>query len=213
MTSSRMLRPVLTLLAGGLVASCGSADGDPARFATMAQHVADISLDGGAGREKPPVEATAAERGLRPAYSESALSHAGLKVEVMDPHELWDARDGLRPAFPATRPVVQPAAQRIAAQPAMSVSVEEGRPVTAQAQTRKVIQLGAYSSPEAARAAWAAIRTGQAGSVLGDLTPDFEAVKVDGRSLVRLRVSAPPAAAAAVCRAAEVTDPWCMRGA
>lgn len=212
MTSSRMLRPVLTLLAGGLVASCGSADGDANRFASLAQHVADIPVDGQAvARTRPAVEATAAERGLRPAFPEIAVKQAGLKVEVMDPHDLWDSRDGLRPAFPAGGLAIEPKQRQTIVRFAPEVRPVV-RPENVSTGSRKTIQLGAYSSPEAAHAAWAAARSGRAAAALQGLTPDFEAVKVNGRSLVRLRVSAPSAAAAAVCRAAEVADPWCLRG-
>ena len=86
MTPSLLIRPVLACLAAATLSACGMVDADPHRFENMAEAVAAIPLD--EPREAAPVDAvaarTAAEAGLRPA----------LKVEVMDPHALWDARDG-----------------------------------------------------------------------------------------------------------------------
>ena len=64
MTPSRMLRPVLLGLAGLATSSCSLVEGDPHRFESMAQYVADIPLDGGAR----PVR-TSQESGLRPAIA------------------------------------------------------------------------------------------------------------------------------------------------
>ena len=73
-----------------------------------------------------------------------------------------------------------------------------------------VVQLGAFSSETAARAAWAEI--GKGGALAG-LSPRFEAVEVNGKRLTRLKVGPIPAqAAAGLCRAARVVDPWCRRG-
>jgi len=156
-------------------------EGEPNRFENMARHVAAIPLDGGpasgAAEGRTTGAASAAELGLRPAISTGSgttgrSATGALKVEVMDPHDLWDARDGLR--------------GRIQVEPAAAVAASAARPVRAAltARTvdaapdmaRTVIQLGAYSSAEAARAA-------------------------------------PRDAAAAICRAVEVSDPWCLRGA
>ncbi|CAN5269235.1 hypothetical protein BH10PSE1_BH10PSE1_14910 [soil metagenome] len=208
-----------------MTSSCGMVEGDPHRFEGLAQHVADIRLDGStdAPSSDRPVR-TAAEAGLRPAIASSGDGR--LKVEVMDPHDLWDARDaGLRgtieqvgsravqAAAPAVaEAVVQRVSTRMAEAPPM-------RPVIASApssprttiQTRTTIQLGAYSSAEAARAAWADVSTGVARNALKGLSPVFEAVQVNGRPFTRLKVAAPATAATAICRAAEVSDPWCAR--
>ena len=69
-----------------------------------------------------------------------------------------------------------------------------------------LVQIGAYSSEAAARAAWARLD-------LDGLTPVYEAAEVGGRRLTRLKVRAPAAGAAAVCAAAGIDDPWCRRGA
>lgn len=215
MTPSRMLRPVLTLLAGGFVASCGSADGDANRFASLAQQVADIQVDGQpASSADPKPTDTAAARGLRPAFAAKPARAGALTVQVMDPHELWDARDGLRRPLASAEPVLTHAAEREAATPQVSARPKAAaRSAVASRASRATIQLGAYSSPEAARAAWTDARTGRARVALDGLTPDFVTVQVNGKSLVRLRVSAPAATAADICRAAEVSDPWCARGA
>ncbi|MGQ2992310.1 MAG: SPOR domain-containing protein [Brevundimonas sp.] len=214
MTSSRTLRPVLTLLAGGLVASCGAAEVDANRFANLAQQVADIPVDGPVASAREPQETdTAATRGLRPAFGVETGQAGALRVEVLDPHALWDARDGLRRPPAAAEPVLQQAVQRAVA-PAPVAVTPEVRPMAAASRgPRTTIQLGAYSSPEAARSAWAAASAGKARAALNGLTPDFVAVQVNGKPYVRLRVSAPAATAAAICRAAEVSDPWCLRGA
>ena len=214
MTLSRTLRPVLTLLAGGLVASCGAADADANRFANLAQQVADIPVDGQATSARGPQSADTAEtRGLRPAFAVEPGQAGALRVEVMDPHALWDARDGLRRPLAAAEPVLQHAVDRAVAPSPVSVRPEV-RPMDAASRgPRTTIQLGAYSSPEAARSAWAAASAGKARAALNGLTPDFVAVQVDGKPYVRLRVSAPAATAAAICRAVEVSDPWCLRGA
>src|SRR5690606_19559993 len=129
--------------------------------------------------------ASAAERGLRPA----------LRIQVMDPHELWAARDGeLAPAIAAAAP-----AMARAAAPAVVEAVRTG--VT--------IQIGAYSSEQAAMTAWRAA-AGRAPDQFGALEPTLEPVTVSGRQLVRLKAGPVPAAdAPAVCRAAGVTDQWC----
>lgn len=204
MTSGRMLRPALALVLGSLVTSCSGVEGEADRFEDMARQVAAIPVD---GAERP---ATAAELGLRPALSTDrpvTVSTAGLKVEVLDPHELWDARDGLRRPFaPTTTEKVQ---IEVLPQPASGVATPPAatRPATAAATT---IQLGAYSSLEIARAAWTDARA--ASAALNGLTPEFATVQVNGKPFVRLRVKAPVADRAAICRALEIADPWCLRG-
>ena len=74
-----------------------------------------------------------------------------------------------------------------------------------------LIQLGAYSSEDSARLAWARLKSKAEAGVLDSLAPVFEGVDIDGRRLVRLKVAAPAGAAAAVCAAARIDDPWCRR--
>ena len=212
MTPSLLIRPVLACLAAATLSACGMVDADPHRFENMAEAVAAIPLDGQAERAeaRTPVVRTAAEAGLRPA----------LKVEVMDPHALWDARDG------GLRGLAEQQGQRIAAAAAPAVAdamVREASdrvkgaaaraglrpakaPVAAPPAAGTLVQIGAYSSESAARAAWARLD-------LDGLSPVFEAVEVGGRRLTRLKVRAPAARAAAVCAAAGIDDPWCHRAA
>ena len=209
MTPSLLLRPVLACAAAATLSACGMIDSDPHRFESMAEAVAAIPLDDAA--KATPTRHTAAETGLRPA----------LRVQVMDPHALWDARDGGLGATDAeTAPrLVAAAAPAVAGAVVQTVSVRldsaaakaglrPARPARSNTSsgTNAVVQIGAYSSEAAARAAWARLD-------LDGLTPVFESVNVDGRQLTRLKVRAPAAGAAAVCAAAGIDDPWCHRAA
>jgi cell division septation protein DedD len=154
-----------------------------------------------------------------------------MQVALMTPHQMWDARDAqagagrpdglrdaaLRMAEPAVEPVmraaapvvakavVEQAAARVAPQPSL-------RPAAIRTETAapgRTIQLGAYSSEAGARAAWSRLK---ANADLSSLSPVFEGVEVNGRSLTRLKVGPIPAeAASALCQAAQVADPWCRR--
>jgi hypothetical protein len=208
MTPSLLIRPVLACLAAATLSACGMVDADPHRFENMAETVAAIPLDqpGEAGPADAVAAGTAAEAGLRPA----------LQVQVMDPHALWDARDGgLRGVAEeqgarlaaAAAPAVADAVVRNVSARIDSAAAEAGlRPAQAPRSAGKLVQIGAYSSESAARAAWARLD-------LDGLTPVFEAVEVGGRRLTRLKVRAPAARAAAVCAAAGIDDPWCHRAA
>ena len=214
MTPSILIRPVAVLVAAIGLNACGMVDSDPHRFENLANSVAAIDLEG-----KPaaaPQTHSAAEAGMRPA----------LRVEVMDPHALWDARDGLDGAVDRAAPrlvaaaapavadaVVQQVSDRIDAassrvglRPAVA-----SRPATAPRAGRGLVQLGAYSSEPAARAAWTRLKSGDAAWALDGLSPVYEGVEVGGRRLTRLKVAAPAAGAAAVCAAAGIDDPWCNR--
>ena len=211
MTPRLILRPVLACAAAATLSACGMIDSDPHRFESMAEAVAAIPLDdeADAAPAEAPAVRTASEVGLRPA----------LRVQVMDPHALWDARDGGLRAMAAEQgerlavaaapavaeAVVQKASTRIAS---AAAGLRPARPEREAAAPRsgKLVQIGAYSSEAAARAAWARLN-------LDDLTPVFEAVDVEGRHLTRLKVRAPASGAAAVCAAAGIDDPWCHRAA
>lgn len=215
MTPRLPFRPVLALLLAMGLTACGVVESDPNRFENLAEQVAAIPLDGSTPTR--PVGTAAArsdDRGLRPA----------LRVEVMDPHALWDARDG------GLGGVVQAATSRAAAAAAPAVVdgvVAEvrgrvdsvvGRPSLRPAlrvveAERPLVQLGAYSTESAARAAWSRLQAGPAAEALQGLTPVLEPVEVGGRRLVRLKTPAPAAGAAALCAAAGVDDPWCRRAA
>jgi len=195
-------------------------EGDPHRFESLAKAVAAIPVDGARAPAAAP-HPGAAHPGLRPA----------IRVEVLDPHALWDARDA------DLNGMVQQAAPRLvaAAAPAVADAVVQqvsarlndatahvslrpainGRPVVpiAAAKVRGLVQLGAYSSEASARSAWTRLKRGQASWALDGLSPVYEAVEVGGRSLTRLKVQAPAAGAEALCAAAGVDDPWCRRTA
>lgn len=217
MTPSPAIRPVLAVFAAASLSACGMVDSDPHRFENMADSIAAIPLDGQGARVAKRVAPTA-ESGSRPA----------LRVEVMDPHALWDARDGglngiAREAAPqlaaAAAPamaeaVVQNVSARIdgaATRLGLTPTVKAG-PVPVD-PPRALVQIGAYSSEASARAAWARLQKGAASTVVEGLTPVFEAVEVEGRRLTRLKVQAPASGAASLCAAAGIDDPWCRRAA
>ncbi|HYC97951.1 SPOR domain-containing protein [Brevundimonas sp.] len=211
MTPSLIIRPVLACLAAATLSACGLVDSDPDRFENLAESVAAIPLDGSAART--PTRGAGAEAGLRPA----------LRVEVMDPHALWDARDGdlravagqqaPRLIAAAAPPVVEAVVHKVSTR-IDGAAVQAGlRPAQPSRATGGLVQIGAYSSEAAARAAWAELRDGDAARALDGLTPVFEGVEIGGRRLTRLKVRAPAAGAAAVCAAAGIDDPWCRRAA
>ncbi len=213
MTFVACVRPVLVLLAVAGVGACGAVE-DPHRFETMAQQVADIPLD---GQVQPKVQSVKAQAdgGLRPA----------LQVDVMDVHEFWDARDGIASATDAVvdgvadsvKPVVSRAVVRQAEDAVDGITLRpaihaQDVPLeTVMRPSSLLVQLGAYASEEAARAAWVRLKSGSAAWALEGLTPVYEAVDVNRRRLVRLKVQTPPAGAPAVCAAAGIDDPWCHR--
>lgn len=187
-----------------LLSGCGMAEADPHRFEGVAEHIAAIPLSARPEtRHEPAGPRNAEEAGLRP-----------LKVELLTPHQLWDARDGLTskaaavlPAMPAVfhdpeAPAEVQAAQRAEAQPSPPVAV------AAAAAPAVLIQLGAYASQASAQAAWDRLGQGSHG-----LNPVFEPVEVNGRRLVRLKVRAGSSQARALCERVAASDPWCVRAA
>lgn len=216
MTPRLPFRPVFALLLAAGLSACGMVEGDPNRFENLAERVAAIPLDGSDAPAAVAVsDRPAADRGLRPA----------LRVEVLDPHALWDARDG------GLNGVVHTASARVAAAaaaPAVVDGVVTGvrarvdsvarrtplRPALRMVEAdRPLVQLGAYSTEAAARAAWGRLQAGPAAEALQGLSPVLEPVEVGGRRLVRLKAPAPAAGAEALCAAAGVDDPWCRRAA
>ena len=209
----RVMTPVscigkgLAFLALAALGACGTSEADASRFQGMADRVASIEvpLDG----QAKPVR-TAHEAGLRGA-------NAPLKVEVMTPYQLWDARDGALPPPPANSEIA-PALIRAAAPAVAEAAVDAVKARAAEALRpafprggAKTIQLGAYSSAESARAAWSRLQRGEGGQMLANMTPVYETVEVGGRSLTRLKVPADRSTAAAICDAAKVNDSWCAR--
>ena len=237
MTPSRMLRPVLVCLAlsgvGLATASCGMVEGDPHRFQTLAEKVADIRIDGSDAAQPARASTQLAEAQPTPPAipAASAPTGQGLRVEVMDPHDLWDARDGLRrtvseqtaavaetTAPMVARAMVQQVSDRISGHRAAgtqslrpAVVRERETSLRAPVAGRTTIQLGAYSSEAAARSAWTSVSNGKARRALEGLSPMFERVTVGGRPFTRLKVAAPAQAALVICQAVAVSDPWCAR--
>lgn len=223
MTLRRMLRPALVcftvMLGAGAMASCSAVEGENNRFESLAQHVADIRLDG----SPEPASLAAEQPPMRPAM---ASSRSPLKVELMDVHDLWDARDGglrgtvgdigERAAQVAAPVVAQAALQRASLRHSNATQMRPAMPVEPVVEreagdSRTLIQIGAYSSPEAARVAWANVSKGSARGALSGLSPVYEAVEVNGRQFTRLKIAAPAASGAAICQAVAVSDPWCAR--
>lgn len=220
MTPAHATRPALLMVALSLpilLSACSGVEGEPRRFESMARRVADIDVPLRVGETPGPALADAKSAGLRPADGFTPV-----QVAVMDPHDMWDARDaqaaGLRFVAKAAAPVVaEAAAQRVstAVEAVLPTRAMEEKPALRQTDTRRsVIQLGAFSSEDAARAAWDKVRGGAGRSALEGMTPIFEAVEVNGRALTRLKVGPiSPDAALALCQAAQVADPWCRRPA
>jgi hypothetical protein len=214
MTLRLVIRPVLVLAALAGLGACGMVEADPNRFETLANSVAAIPLDG----PRPPAP---------PRPSREAQLRPALRVEVMDPHALWDARDGLQGAVERAAPQLAAAAAPALAEAIVQRVSERADGARASAGLRPavvrapvaprpgagLVQLGAYSSEASARSAWSRLKAGEAASALAGLTPVFEAVEVGGRTLTRLKVEAPRTGAAAVCAAARIDDPWCHRAA
>lgn len=214
MTPSPLIRPVLVLLATAGLGACGMVEADPHRFEALANSVAAIPLE---GQRTTAPSRSSGEAGLRPA----------LRVEVMDPHALWDARDGFEGAVERAAPRLAAAAapavadavvQRVSARIDEATTRAGLRPAIARAPAvprakAGLVQLGAYSSEASARSAWTRLKASEAAWALDGLTPVYEAVDVGGRTLTRLKVRAPAAGAAAVCAAAGIDDPWCRRAA
>lgn len=193
-------RVVLIAAAALALSGCGGAEGDPHRFENLAHRVADIAVP----MEQPGAAPDSARAGLRPAHM------APLTVQVMEPHDLWDARDGV------VRDMARVAVAEVAAQVTSQVTsqatgLRPALPARAIAAGR-TIQLGAFSTEAAAQAAWTRVSQGPAARMLAGLSPAFEAVEVNGRRFTRLKVGPIPAeSAAALCVAAQVADPWCRR--
>lgn len=184
MTSPAPLRPALAVALAATLSACGVSERDPHRLESLAQSVADIPLSAETTSPPPPKEA-----GRRP-----------LKVELLTPHQLWDARDGAVGVARAVAPA--PPGFRDPEAPPQSTSASPApRP------TRRLIQLGAYASQTAAHAAWTRLQAQEPG--LGAVAPVFEPVQSGGRSLIRLKVTADPEQAKALCARIAASDPWC----
>lgn len=203
MKASVILRFGSVSALAALLAGCGMAEADPHRFEGVAERIAAIPLSAKPEPAREPAgPRNAEEAGLRP-----------LKVELLTPHQLWDARDGLT----ATAAAVMPTVPAVFHDPEAPAEVQAAASVPPEAQPLRrvavtapssavLIQLGAYASQASAQAAWD--RLGQ-----GGLNPVFEPVEVNGRRLVRLKVRAGSTQARVLCERVAASDPWCVRAA
>jgi hypothetical protein len=209
MTPAEATRPVLLALIGaGAALSLSACDGDAVetqRFETMARAVAAVDVSGG----------RSASGGLRGA------DFSPVKVAVMDPHEMWDARDaqaaGMRGAVEMSAPppaIVRAVVRsREAAPPPTEADLTVDAGTVAPDPTSaapRMIQLGAYGSEAMAQAAWEQL-SGR--SDLQGVEPVFEPVERGGSRLMRLKVGPlPPEVAEGLCQTIAGADPWCAGG-
>ncbi|WP_409018383.1 SPOR domain-containing protein [Brevundimonas vesicularis] len=211
LSATSRLIPLMAAIAA--LAACDAADQDGERFEKVAERIAAIPLT------TDEVEGAQAPRPASP-REDASQPVVPLRVELMTPHQLWDARDGIRVrpavvlpqkpepmAAPAAEPPEKPAVPA-SPQPAVPVQTARTTQVVAAADNRTTIQLGAYGSQAAALTAWE-----QLAAVTEGLNPMFEPVTVNGRSLVRLKVQAGPGQARALCAVAAASDAWCLRAA
>lgn len=184
---------------------------DGSRYQQWAETVSTIPLDpASAQADNAPNQIS-----LEPSSREP--SSRALRVELMTPHQLWDARNG--PLKVPTMEVLEnisPTEIVRTAETAPSPARETRLPETVMASTAetstaptKLIQLGAYSSEQAARQAWQRVQSSVGTSQAGGLHPRFETVEVSGRQLVRLRVATTDDQARSLCQALASNDPWC----
>lgn len=204
MNASVILRLGSVGALAALLAGCGVTEADPHRFEKVADQVAAIPLSTRSAepQREPTGPRNAEEAGLRP-----------LKVELLTPHQLWDARDGLTTKaaaiLPAMPPVFDDPEAPADVQAASPVAAKPARPVAvAASSSHALIQLGAYASQASAQAAWDRLGQGVSG-----LSPVFEPVEVNGRRLIRLKVRAGSTQATALCVKVAASDPWCVKAA
>lgn len=179
--------PVVAL-SGGL-AGCGVSETDADRFELAASRIAAIPLD-----PLTQADTVAAQRESAP-----------LRVELLTPHQLWDARDhGSGGTAKVAAPIEADAALLEQTPAPFERAEQEIRP----SQVDRMIQLGAYANQGAAQQAW-----GRLGAVTQGLTPVFEPVSVNGRDVVRLKVRAETTQAQALCAMVAASDSWCLKAA
>jgi len=205
MNASVLLRLAPICVLAGLLVGCGVAESDPSRFESAAERIAAIPLSAEDAGEAP---VAAPDRPRERAVP--------LKVELMTPHELWDAREGLTARVRlASASASAPAAYPDPEAPPQTVSASQPAVVAARHVQLGAYSsedgLGAYSSEDGARAAWTQLNRGPGRAVLSGLQPVYEAVEVGGRRLVRLKVAASDGQAQALCRDLAASDPWCAR--
>lgn len=198
---------VVPAFALALVACDTGSSADGSRYQQWAQTVSTIPLDPASGQGETPQSQIA----LEPASEEP--SNKALRVELMTPHQLWDARNG-----PLKVPTME-VLENISPTEIVRTAVTTAAPAREAPQTTatstpaasptKLIQLGAYSSEQAARQAWQGVQNSLGTAQANGLKPRFETVEVAGRQLVRLRVATTDDQARNLCQALASNDPWC----
>ncbi len=215
------------LVSGAVLAGCIEAPrNDGQMFQRWAQAVAEIPTSDAeaAARDTNRARATLARAGhADPADSFTAqvvavaAEQAGLRpamsVDVVDPLELPNARDlGLRGMMTVADAVMSEQPARMVR---ASTTVATQQRVSAPAASGGwAARRAAFRTRQEAEAAWARLKSTDAGLLAG-VSARFETVDLGARGKwVRLMTSAVPtqAAAARICRAAGVSDPWCANG-
>ena len=222
------MRPLSCLIAlAASLSACSEANtGAPSSYEAWAEKVATIPLapsdTASSGTTSAPL--LLAENPVQPS------KNAPLRVELMSPHQLWDLRDGplkipdIEVAEGTTRPVLisaqaetsatpSPASQPVIVVPASPTTRSTAPSATQPSSSFRTVQLGAYSSEDSARTAWNRLATSDQAGDLRGLVPQFEPTEVSGRTLVRLRVSAPQDKVQNLCRTVASDDPWCVSSA
>lgn len=192
-----------TAFASGLGA-CGVSETDGDRFELAAARIAAIPLEPEKAGESPA--------------SASTSNKAPLRVELVTPHQLWDARDGVAKAAPVAAKIItlsqndvadwQPEAEPVAPEAPQPAQVQRVAGVPAGSDAGRMVQLGAFANQAAAQQAW-----GRLGAAAHGLSPVYEPVSVNGRDLVRLKVRVDGQQAQALCAVAAASDAWCMKAA
>ncbi|WP_296817110.1 SPOR domain-containing protein [Brevundimonas sp.] len=193
-----LLRSALVTSAAVALSSCGLVEANPHRFEQWGEAVAAIPV-------------SAEEAGLRGMLDAGSPPPTGprtpMRIEVVEPEVLWHARaDGFQAGLRGPLEAAARAGTEAVVQEAVRQVTGEGQPPAQLPAGGLTVQLGAFSSREAAEAAWANL-SGQ--GPLSGLRPEFQSVERDGRTLYRLRAGPVPSdAVTIVCRAAGAGE-WC----
>lgn len=205
------LRPLMSVAAVSILATaCDTAsDTPPSAYQAWADKVATIPLtpasDAGTSSDAPRV--TLPLDPQKPSADDKPST--GVKVELVSPHQLWDLRDG-----PVKLPAIEisegPPDAAPANKPALSPAASSTASVTSNTTGARIIQLGAFSTRQQAEIAWDRLSSGPDKASLASLSPRFDPVQVNGRTLIRLRVPASAQQAQTLCRSIAAADPWCQ---
>ncbi len=214
MDRSRVFRLAAALCAAAGLSSCMEAPKNDGRmFQRWAQAISEIpvtdeaALARAGGRTAPPAKAAPAERPGLEFTAEAAGLRAPIRIAVVDPLEMPNSRDLNLRSVIAT---AAPAAARL--QPASMTSAP--REAASAMRGSHAARIAAFRSRADAEAQWNALRERHP-AVFAGVTPQFEPVDLGAKGTwVRLKAAGLPSpeAAARVCQAAGVSDPWCAKG-